>query len=69
MHGFDRTSGRRRFPQAVLATAAIVGDRSIQILAADGAGPPQPIRNQQGRNRDPAWSPDGQWIAFSSDRQ
>ncbi len=67
MHGFDRTSGRRRFPQAVLATAAIVRDSSIQILEA--AGPPQPIRDQQGRSRDPAWSPDGQWIAFSSDRR
>lgn len=48
---------------------AIALDRQIQLLEADGTGAAEPIRGQEGNNRMPAWSADGQWIAFSSDRK
>lgn len=48
---------------------AIAFNHLIQLLKVDGRSAPEPIPGQQGNSLMPAWSPDGQWIAFSSDRQ
>ncbi|MGD9723855.1 MAG: hypothetical protein AB7O59_20835 [Pirellulales bacterium] len=48
---------------------AITHAGQIHLLNADGTGAPQPIPGQEGSNRMPAWSPDGQWIAFASTRK
>ncbi len=40
----------------------------LHLLDADGSGEPQLIPGQEGNNRMPAWSADGQWIAFASTR-
>jgi WD40 repeat protein len=48
---------------------AIVVDKRITLIDPDGTQPPgPPIPGQEGDNREPAWSPDGQWLAFSGDR-
>jgi TolB protein len=39
----------------------------IYLLDVDG-GFPRLIPGQKGKNKDPHWSPDGQWIVFSSNR-
>jgi TolB protein len=43
-------------------------DNSIHILDVDGKSPPRRVPSQRGKNRNPDWSPDGQWIVFTSDR-
>lgn len=40
----------------------------VQILEVEGDAPPRIVPKQEGRNRNPDWSPDGQWIVFASDR-
>ncbi len=47
---------------------AISLDQQIHLLNTDGSGKPQPIPGQEGDNRMPAWSSDGQWFAFASTR-
>lgn len=39
----------------------------MAIINADGSGFTQ-LTNRPGWDNFPVWSPDGQWIAFSSDR-
>jgi WD40 repeat protein len=48
---------------------AISHARQIHLLNADGSGEPRAIPGQEGNNRMPAWSSDGQWIAFASTRK
>jgi Tol biopolymer transport system component len=43
------------------------GNRELYVMNADGANPVR-LTNQNGSDTDPAWSPDGRRIAFSSDR-
>lgn len=40
----------------------------IHILDTQGNAPPNAIPGQRGQNRQPHWSPDGEWIVFCSDR-
>ncbi len=40
----------------------------IQILDIEGNRPPKIVPGQKGKNKDPHWSPDGEWIVFCSDR-
>lgn len=40
----------------------------IFIAEVDSTTEPQMVEPQEGKNQDPHWSPDGQWILFSSDR-
>jgi Tol biopolymer transport system component len=48
----------------------LVFDNAYKIFIADveGTKDPRMLDNQPGKNQDPRWSPDGQWILFSSDR-
>lgn len=48
----------------------IVFDNGYKIFIAevDSTAEPQMVESQVGKNQDPHWSPDGQWILFSSDR-
>lgn len=40
----------------------------IMIAEVEGIGRPRMIPEQRGRNFEPDWSPDGQWIVFTSNR-
>jgi WD40 repeat protein len=42
---------------------------SLHLVDPDETAAPELIPGQEGDNRGPAWSPDGQWLAFSSDRK
>ena len=49
---------------------AVVVDGKLHLIDPDGSDPPgEPIPGQEGDNRDPAFSPDGAWLAFASDRR
>lgn len=48
----------------------LVFDNGYKLYVIDvaGAQPPRQIPGQVGKNKDPDWSHDGDWIVFSSDR-
>jgi Tol biopolymer transport system component len=42
--------------------------RLIRTIEVEGTSRPRMMPDQRGKNKHPNWSPDGQWIVFSSDR-
>jgi Tol biopolymer transport system component len=46
-------------------TIAVQG---LALAPADG-GPPEPVETVEGGGFEPAWSPDGDWIAFSESQR
>jgi dipeptidyl aminopeptidase/acylaminoacyl peptidase len=47
---------------------AYVRDEDLWVLDASAGTPALRLTSGSARDRDPEWSPDGEWIAFSSDR-
>ena len=46
-----------------------IGPSSIQLFISDADGSAErPLLNSDSRDYNPVWSPDGQWIAFTSER-
>jgi len=41
---------------------------SIWVAPVDGSGEPRPFTSGERRDGMPRWSPDGRWIAFTSNR-
>ncbi len=44
------------------------GHQDIYLLSVEGAGDLQPLTQDQATDLDPTWSPNGQFVLFSSDR-
>jgi TolB protein len=41
----------------------------IMVVEVEGTRRPRMLPDQKGKNFEPDWSPDGQWLVFTSDRQ
>jgi dipeptidyl aminopeptidase/acylaminoacyl peptidase len=39
---------------------------AVEVVAVDGSSPPRRITSGEGRIAEPRWSPDGEWLAYTS---
>lgn len=66
MRGSYNTSPR--FGPTGLVAFAGMDDFVSDLFTVDMSGNINRLTQQQGSNKDPAWSPDGRWLVFMSDR-
>jgi len=66
MRGSYNTSPR--FGPTGLVAFAGMDDFVSDLFTVDMSGNINRLTQQQGSNKDPAWSPDGRWLVFLSDR-
>ncbi len=56
------------FVQTELDLEKNVNRSHIWLVPTDGSAPPRQFTSGEGKDRAPRWSPDGRWLAFTSNR-